>query len=224
MAAGVRCSCSMRRYGQRTGGRECGAGAQLGDGASRQNKDLVLDTSGVGQIFGFSEVVPLVDLVRIACDCQRDEGSRDGFPLARTIDVKAGGKWTGEKLFSSSANSFATTNLAAREIQIDPTKDKKGPFILAAAASGGQGRFVVVGSSGWVANSFFGFNGNRDLFLNMVNWLSSDEELISIRPKDPEDRRLSINRSQMTMIFYTSVILMPLAVIPAGVSVWWKRR
>jgi ABC-type uncharacterized transport system involved in gliding motility auxiliary subunit len=81
-----------------------------------------------------------------------------------------------------------------------------------------------VGSSGWVANSIFGFNGNRDLFLNMLNWLSSDEDLISIRPKDPEDRRLSLSRSQMNMIFYTSVLLMPLAVIAAGVSVWWRRR
>ena len=58
----------------------------------------------------------------------------------------------------------------------------------------------------------------------MVNWLSSDEELISIRPKDPEDRRLAMSRSQMAMIFYTSVLLLPLAVIAAGVSVWWKRR
>ena len=85
---------------------------------------------------------------------------------------------------------------------------------LAVAASGGQSRIVVVGSSSWVANSFLSFNGNRDLFLNMVNWLSSDEELISIRPKDPEDRRLAMSRSQMTMIFYTSVILMPLASSP----------
>ena len=74
------------------------------------------------------------------------------------------------------------------------------------------------------ANSILSFNGNRDLFLNMINWLSSDEDLISIRPKDPEDRRLSLNRRQMTMIFYTSVLLLPLAVIGAGVSVWWKRR
>ena len=33
-----------------------------------------------------------------------------------------------------------------------------------------------------------------------------------------------MSRSQMAMIFYTSVLLLPLAVIAAGVSVWWKRR
>ena len=104
---------------------------------------------------------------------------------------------TAEKLFSTSENSFATTNLSSAEIRIDPKKDKKGPLTLGAAgtvkATAKEGRFVVVGSSNWVSNNILRFNGNRDLFLNMMNWLSSDEDLISIRPKEPEDRRLSLS-------------------------------
>ena len=198
--------------------------SQLADWGVTANKDLVLDTSGVGQIFGLSEVVPLVTSYESHPIVREMKGVATGFPLSRTIDPKTGGKWTSEKLFSSSENSYATTNLASREIQINPAKDKKGPLSLAVASSGGQSRIVVVGSSSWVANSFVSFNGNRDLFLNMINWLSSDEELISIRPKDPEDRRLAMSRGQMAMIFYSSVILMPLAVIAAGLSLWWKRR
>jgi len=83
---------------------------------------------------------------------------------------------------------------------------------------------VVVGSSGWVSNSILRFNGNRDLAMNMFNWLSSDEDLISIRPKEPEDRRLSLTVRQMRLILYTCLIFMPLAVIGAGISVWWRRR
>jgi ABC-type uncharacterized transport system involved in gliding motility auxiliary subunit len=86
------------------------------------------------------------------------------------------------------------------------------------------GRFVVVGSSSWAANYILPFNGNRDLFLNMMNWLSSDEDLISIRPKEPEDRRLSLNRSQMTTILYSSVFGLPLLAIVFGLGVWWRRR
>jgi ABC-type uncharacterized transport system involved in gliding motility auxiliary subunit len=198
--------------------------SQLGEWGVTANKDLVLDTSGVGQIFGLSEVIPLVSSYESHPIVAPMTGVATAFPLTRSIEAKTGGKWTGSKLFSSSANSYATTNLSSREIQIDPQKDKKGPINLAVASSGGPSRIVVVGSSSWVANSFLAFNGNRDLFLNMVNWLSSDEELISIRPKDPEDRRLAMSRSQMRMIFYTSVLLLPLAVIAAGVSVWWKRR
>ncbi len=59
----------------------------------------------------------------------------------------------------------------------------------------------------------------------MMNWLSSDEDLISIRPKEPEDRRLNMNTRQMSMVFYDSVVVIPLLlIVVAGVGVWWKRR
>jgi ABC-type uncharacterized transport system involved in gliding motility auxiliary subunit len=87
-----------------------------------------------------------------------------------------------------------------------------------------KGRFVVVGTSRWIANGFLSFNGNRDLYMNMVNWLSSDEDLIAIRPKDPEDRRLNMNASQVALMFWTSVIGIPVLMLFAGISVWWRRR
>jgi ABC-type uncharacterized transport system involved in gliding motility auxiliary subunit len=73
-------------------------------------------------------------------------------------------------------------------------------------------------------NNIVRFNGNRDLFLNMMNWLSSDEDLISIRPKDPEDRRLNISQRQMSTLFYASMIFLPLIVVTSGFAVWWRRR
>jgi ABC-type uncharacterized transport system involved in gliding motility auxiliary subunit len=75
-----------------------------------------------------------------------------------------------------------------------------------------------------VTNSFLRFNGNRDLFLNMLNWLSSDEDLISIRPKEPDDRRLNMSARQMSMVFYESVLMIPLIIVVVGVGVWWRRR
>jgi len=135
-----------------------------------------------------------------------------------------------DKLFSTTSNSYATTNLSSPAIRLDPAKDKKGPFNLAAAGTyntgkeNQNGRFVTVGSSDWASNYILRFQGNRDLFMNMMNWLSSDEDLISIRPKEPEDRRLTLTRAQMRTVFYSSVVLLPLAVIAAGFSVWWRRR
>jgi ABC-type uncharacterized transport system involved in gliding motility auxiliary subunit len=189
-------------------------------------KDLAIDASGVGQIFGLSEVVPLVTSYESHAIVRELKATATAFPLARTLEVKAGG--TAEKLFSTSDNSYATTNLGSAEIRIDPKKDKKGPLALGAAGSvksgAKEGRFVAVGSSNFAANNILRFNGNRDLFLNMMNWLSSDEDLISIRPKEPEDRRLSLSQRQMSSIFYSSVIGLPLIVVAAGLSMWWKRR
>ena len=83
---------------------------------------------------------------------------------------------------------------------------------------------MVVGSSSWAANSFITFNGNRDLALNAINWLASDEDLISIRPNEREDRRITLTQAQMRWLRITSQFLLPLLVVVAGVSVWWRRR
>ena len=194
------------------------------------NKDLVLDLSPIGQIFGLGPEVPLVSTYESHAIVRDLKETATAFPIVRSLEAKSADKATAEKLFSSSGNSFATTNLSQSPIRIDEKKDKKGPVALAAATTyntgqaNQQGRVVVVGSSNWVSNGFLRFNGNRDLYLNMMNWLSSDEDLISIRPKEPEDRRLSLNRQQMSRVFYSSVIILPLAVIAAGVGVWWRRR
>jgi ABC-type uncharacterized transport system involved in gliding motility auxiliary subunit len=120
-------------------------------------------------------------------------------------------------------------NLSSGEIRPSKT-DKKGPLVLGAAGKfntgkdNGKGQFVVVGSSRWVSNGFLRFNGNRDLFMNMINWLSSDEDLISIRPKEPSDNRLNMTSRQMSIVQYFSVFFIPLVIVVAGVGVWWKRR
>jgi len=135
-----------------------------------------------------------------------------------------------EKLFDSSGNSFATMNLTSPAVDARDPKNKKGPLAIAAAGTyntgkqNSQGRFVVIGSSGWAANRFINFNGNNDLALNAVNWLSSDEDLISIRPKPEDDRRITMTKAQMNLVRATSQFVLPLIVVVAGIAVWWKRR
>ena len=191
------------------------------------DKDLALDVSGIGQIFGLSEAVPLVASYEPHAITDPLKDTATAFPLSRTLDVKNGDKTTVQKLFSTGENSYATTSLSSGEVRIDPKKDKKGPLLLAAAGtynSTPQGRFVVVGSSQWLGNNFIRFNGNRDLFLNMVNWLSADEDLISIRPKSPEDRPLNMSAQKLNSVFWLSVVIFPLGVVGFGMATWWKRR
>jgi ABC-type uncharacterized transport system involved in gliding motility auxiliary subunit len=191
------------------------------------NNDLALDTSGIGQIFGLSEVVPLVTSYESHAIVRDMKEVATAFPLARSLEVKSGDKSTVEKLFSTSDNSYATNNLKSEEIRIDTKKDKKGPLTLAAAGTySGKGRFVVVGSSSFIGNNFLRFNGNRDLFLNMMNWLSADEDLISIRPKEPADQAVNVQKlgGSIGRIFWASIVFLPLIVIASGVAVWWRRR
>jgi ABC-type uncharacterized transport system involved in gliding motility auxiliary subunit len=194
------------------------------------DKDLILDLNPVGQLAGLGPQVALVTTYNAHPIVSEMKGSATGFPLSRSLDVKSAGKVTVEKLFSSSDTSLATSKLDSPNIDPNDPKNKKGPLTIAAAGSyntgkeNSQGRFVVIGSASWAANSFLNFNGNRDLALNAMNWLSSDEDLISIRPKDREDRRITMTRGQLNVVRVTSQFVLPLIVIFAGVSVWWRRR
>lgn len=194
------------------------------------NKDLILDMNPIGQLAGLGPQVALVTRYDSQPIVNDMKGSATGFPLSRSLDTKNADKTTVDKLFDSSESSLATTKLNSPSVDPNDPKNKKGPLTLAAAGTyktgkeNTQGRFVVVGSSQWAANSFINFNGNRDLALNAMNWLSSDEDLISIRPKEPEDRRITMTRAQMNWVRITSQFLFPLAVVIAGFSVWWRRR
>jgi gliding motility-associatede transport system auxiliary component len=191
---------------------------------------LILDMNPIGQLAGLGPQVALVTSYDSHPIVSEMKGTATGFPLSRSIDVKTGSKTTVQKLFGSSESSLATEKLNSPEVNPNDPKNKKGPMTIAAAGTyntgkeNTQGRFVVVGSSAWAANSFLRFNGNRDLALNAMNWLSSDEDLISIRPKEPEDRRITLTRAQMNWVRTVSQFLLPLAVVFAGVSVWWRRR
>ena len=211
-----------------------GLDALLASWGVKTNKDLVLDLSGVGQFFGMGPELPVISSYGDHAIVRSLKGMATAFPITRSLSVTTSDKATAAPLLSTTDEAVATTDMQSKEIQVDPRT--KGVRTLAVAgemntaapgadtSTSSKGRFVVVGTSGWISNAVLSFNGNRDLFMNMVNWLSSDEDLIAIRPKDPEDRRLNMNASQVSLMFWTSVAGIPALMLLAGISVWWRRR
>jgi ABC-type uncharacterized transport system involved in gliding motility auxiliary subunit len=194
------------------------------------DKNMILDLNPVGQLAGLGPQVVLVTSYASQPIVSDMRGSAVGIPLSRSIEIKDTGKTSVQKLFDSSGSSLATGNLSSPQVSVADPQNRKGPFTIAAAGTyntgkpNSEGRFVVIGSSSWAANRFLGFNGNGDLALNAVNWLSSDEDLISIRPKPPEDRRITMTRAQLILVRTVSQFVLPLIVVIAGTMVWWKRR
>jgi ABC-type uncharacterized transport system involved in gliding motility auxiliary subunit len=228
--------------------------------------NVVIDVSGVGQLFGFGPEVPLVTTYGSHPITEKFSNVPSVYPFVRTAeptDSPAEGV-TVTSLASSSDNSWAEQDLdELAEGQVRPDDDEEaGPLTLAATltieveepaesadegdagesdpappATGDpsgddeeetkqvQGRAVLVGDSDFIVNSLAGAPvANLNLFLNMVNWIAEDEDLISIRPREPEDRRLFMNQQQQSNVFYLSVFIIPALVLIAGISVWWGRR
>jgi len=192
------------------------------------NKDLALDLSGVGRIFRLGPEVPLIVSYESHPITQPLTRVPTAYPISRSLDAQSAGKTTLTKLVDTTEASVSTTSIGARGA-VDPTKGKKGPLTLAVAgtlSSSPQGRFVVLGTSLVAQNGIVGSRslGNSDLMVNIVNWLSSDEDLISIRPKAPSDRPLNMTSGRLNATFWLSVAVFPLAVIGFGLITWWRRR
>jgi ABC-type uncharacterized transport system involved in gliding motility auxiliary subunit len=193
--------------------------------------NTVIDVSAAGQMFGGGPYAPLVlaygqhpitkDFVR----------TMTIFPFARSVKpgTATGTGVTPTVLLTTSEASWGESEMkAGGNPKYDEGKDLKGPVTLGVAASkssgGAEARLVVIGDSEFAANRAIGFQRNGDLFLNSVNWLAQDEQLISIRPKSQTNRRVDLSASQQNLLFWLFVLIMPVAVLGTGAYIWWKRR
>jgi len=193
--------------------------------------NFVVDVSGVGRLFGAGPQIPLVTNYSNHKITERFKRTMTFFPLVRSV-APAEPPVTGitaEQLLSSNDRSWGETDLKSNQASFDEKVDLKGPVSLAVVATkdlgeGKKARLVAFGDSDFAANQAFGLQGNGNLFLNTISWLAQDESFISIRARDPQDRRLTMTEAQGRLVSYVMLLFLPLGVLVAGVSVWMKRR
>jgi ABC-type uncharacterized transport system involved in gliding motility auxiliary subunit len=153
------------------------------------------------------------------------------FPMARSVtpvSPPANGV-TAEPLLQTAPQSWGESDLKSNSVQFDEKVDVKGPVSIATvvtkdASEGKKARFIVFGDSDFAMNENFSNQGNGNLFVNTVKWLARDENLISIKTKDPTDRPLTMTETGGRTTAIILLILFPGAVLLAGVLVWVKRR
>ena len=208
--------------------------------------NVAVDVSGVGQLLGTNELTP----VGAPTSHPITERFRlmTGFPLARSVAPVEGGVEGrfAQTVIETGPQSWAESDLkklfasGETERNLD-AGDLAGPVSIAAAVSvtapapqtepaetpaapQAETRLLVVGDSDFASNRALGFQGNRDLYLNMSNWLAQQENMIAIRPKDPSNRGITLTADQQTRINYLAFLGIPLLLIGNAVRVWWRRR
>lgn len=210
--------------------------------------NVVVDVSGIGRLIGTDEFMPvaappypthpITDRFRLIT----------AYRLARSVapaSAPPAGK-TAQSFIQTSANSWAETDLTGlftgKAAENNKDKDMQGPVSLGATVTEEikdakapepkkdgeskkvEARLAVIGDSDFVTNSLLGVQGNRDLFLNTLNWLSQQENLISIRPKDPDDRRITLTADQQRWVKFLALLILPAAIFGAGIFNWSRRR
>lgn len=158
------------------------------------------------------------------------------FPLVRSVQLKNPPEGVnGTELFKSSSQSWGESNLKENSLVRKDPQDAQGPLSLAVALTinktpgksnqkKAESRLVVFGNAVFASNGFARLLGNADLFLNSVAWLAEQEDLIAIRAKETINRQLELTNQQNQLVFYLSVLGMPLLVLVMGAWVFWQRR
>ncbi len=212
--------------------------------------DVVLDVSGVGQLLGTDASVPVATTYP-QHPITKDFTLLTAYPLAQSVSGNADNNPsmsmqnlinTGEKSWSE---SDVKSMMSGGNVSMDESKgDHKGPITVgmsfnedapdaapaSAAAPGAtappkpQTRVVVLGDSDFASNAAVGIMGNSDLFVNINNWLTQQEDLISIHARAPDDRRITLTADQQRRIAWLSLLILPGLILGSGVFTWFQRR
>lgn len=208
---------------------------------------IVVDASGMGRLIGTDASVPVAANYPPHPITERFT-ILTAYPLARSVSPVAGGVdgHTAQSFVESSPKSWAEADvkalLTSGQVEMNADKgDTPGPISMAAAVSAPstqtpppapadaeapkpETRVAVFGDSDFVSNGVLGIQGNRDLFMNTVGWLSQQENLIAIRPKEAADRRLTLTATQQSNIIWMTLLIIPGLVFGTGIYSWWRRR
>lgn len=214
-------------------------------------KDVVVDISPMGQLFGTGPLTPLAARYPFH-EITKDFRVATAFHTARTLTAgtAAATGVSAQTLVETSEASWAESDLTLKEpVKMNEGADRAGPVALgvvvtvqAAAAPAPtpspasspspaeeparpkEGRVVAFGDADFASNALLSFQGNQDFFLNTVAWLAEDADLISIRPKEPDDQRLFLTAGQQSLVTWLSLVVVPGLFVVLGVAAWWRNR
>ncbi|MEA5624597.1 GldG family protein [Nostoc sp. UHCC 0251] len=106
-----------------------------------------------------------------------------------------------------------------------PSAPSASPTPTPSSQTATESRLVVLGNSDFATDGLFQQQLNGDVFLNSVTWLSQqDQQPLSIRPKEPKNRRITLTTTQGNLLILSSLLLLPLIGFAIAIIIWWKRR
>lgn len=152
------------------------------------------------------------------------------FPFASAITHQETSDWRAQALFESLERSWSEIG----EINTDKLKyeqdlgDTQGPLTigvsLAREIEQKQQRVIVIGDSDFMANGYIGYGANFSLSLNILNWLTEDDKLLSITHQAAPDQSLELEDKDVTFIALILLLLVPGLLIGTGFTIRWLRH
>ncbi|MDQ6982783.1 MAG: Gldg family protein [Mariprofundus sp.] len=212
----------------------------LADLGFEVGNDLIIDT--LSQVYGANYLTPVVVNYHKKHPITNGFELATFFPAARSVHIKEDAAKGRYDLAKTSDKSWTVKGeLTEADLKFNADKHTQGPISVAAVAAvevllnekktatsqenmKTWGKVVVVGDSDLVSNTHLKLAGNKDFFLNMLNWLAEENVLISIRRKEPGLTPLMLTRAQGKIVFWCSMVIVPSLVLVVGIGVTLRRR
>ena len=157
------------------------------------------------------------------------------FPQAQAIEFY-GDEETWKKLNilrSSDASWNETGEMKGEIFNGDHDDEVNGPLNLGLTLSSSREndtgetinqRIAIIGDADFISNSYLGNGANLDIGINLINWLSHDDNLISINPRPAPDTRLELSKKEQMVIGLGFLLVLPGLLFGLGLRIWLKRR
>lgn len=172
-------------------------------------------TFALGAIYGQHAITQHFDYITV-------------FPFARQIAFNENDEWKTIPLVDVAPNGWVESGSLDEAITFDESEDIAGPVTIAVALTRQvdhrEQRIVVVGSGHFLANSYLGNGNNLDFGINMINWLTGDEDLVSIQPRATMDNQLVFSETVLSGIVIVFLFILPGVFLICGVVIWWRRK
>jgi len=151
------------------------------------------------------------------------------FFLARSVSVLDAGNTVNvaSELLMTGRRGWGETETDGDTFRFDEDKDLVGPVSVGVTVENEKSglRLIVIGDADFITNREITQGGNRDLFLNSVNWLLKREFLVSVGTKTiVEMKRLELDKFQLSVITLLVIGVVPALSLLAGLFVWLARR
>ena len=100
----------------------------------------------------------------------------------------------------------------------------RGALDPATETAAEEARIVVIGDRDFASNRLLDSLYNRDLLLNAVRWLASDEARIALTDKAWTPNQDPLTLQQTVAYFYFLAFALPEALLLLGIYAWWRQR
>lgn len=158
------------------------------------------------------------------------------FPKATAIATDKMSDWKVKPLLTTAEHTWQERGELKGEIGFDPGVDVRGPLAIALSlereleqTDGNelvikQQRIIITGDGDFLSNTYVGNSGNLELGIRLINWLTHDDNFISIPANTAEDLQLNLPPMIAGVLGIGFLIILPLVFACVGVFVWWRRK